>query len=418
MAAREQQGIQAIGEIPAAAIIPAAEAAPADRYRIEAISDCGSLAQLKPEWDALLAQAGTDHPFLSHEWISTWWECFGANSGKALYILLVKDGARLAGIAPLMQGDKQMYGITVRCLEALYNPHTPRFDFIVAPHEAGDVYRSIWNHLRGVAGWDVLELAQLPADSRALATLSQLARRDRCSTGIWHGEQSPYLPLTGAFETFFSKLSFNHRAKVRRKLNRLKDRGTVRLEEVTTAELSDRALDEGFRIEAAGWKSHTGTAISSAPEVESFYRLLARRVAGQGQLRLLFLTVDGVRIAFAYGLFHRNKLYVMKTGYDPEYSYYSPYNLLCYLVFEEGFARGLEEYEFLGNNDAWKLSWTQLIRGHDWLYIFAPNWRARLLYQIKFRWLPLLKRQQFYRRLRDAMFPTGKARVAVAQEGE
>lgn len=388
--AREHQCIQTAGEIAANdAAAPPAKAAQQRPYHVEVVADAAALARLKPEWDALLAQSAIDHPFLSHEWILSWWESFGA--GKSLHLLLVRAGGRLAGIAPLMRCEKRMYGIRAACLEALYNPHTPRFDFIVAAREAQDVYRCIWNHLREQGGWDLLELSQLPADSATQAALARLAREDRCATGVWRGEQSPYIRPGGNFETYFSELSYNHRSKVRRKLNRLRERGEVRLEVVTAAGQAGRALDDGFRIEAAGWKSQTGTAISSTPEVAAFYRALAPRAAAMGALRLIFLTLNGVRIAFAYGICHRNRLYVMKTGYDPEYSYYSPYNLLCYLVFEDGFAHGLEEYDFLGNNEPWKLAWTKAVRRHDWLYIFARTPSARLLHLIKFRWIPFLR---------------------------
>jgi CelD/BcsL family acetyltransferase involved in cellulose biosynthesis len=287
----------------------------------------------------------------------------------------------------------------------------------VAPGESESVYRSLWNHLRGDRGWDFLELSQLRADSATLAALTRLARRDGCATGVWHGEHSPYIPFSGTFETFFSRLGNSHRSELRRRMKRLQERGAVCLEEVSEAAQIDTALNEGFRIEAAAWKAHTATAISSAPEVEAFYRAIARSAAAAGVLRLIFLTVDGKRIAFAFALHYCRKLYALKTGYDPEYSYYSPYNLLCYLVYQKGFERGLDEYEFLGNNEAWKLVWTKLTRRHDWLYVFARRPRAHLFYLIKFRWLPLLQRQPFYRRLRDLLYPRGKARLAVAVSG-
>lgn len=416
--AHEQPYMQTIGEALAvnleaqtrATMAPVqASTATDSEYRIEAVGDTAALLALKPEWDELLARTGIDHPFLSHDWVTGWWKCYG--SGRTLHVLLARDGSRLVGIAPLMRGMKKLYGINLRCLEALYNPHTPRFDFIAAPAEGAAVYRNIWRHLRTEGGWDLLQLSQMPADSRALAGFSQLARGDGCATGIWHGEVSPYIPFTGTFQNYFSQLSSKHRGQVRRRWNRLCERGEVRLEEITEPEQVDAALTEGFRIEALAWKAQTGTAINSAPEVEAFYRAFARHAIGAG-LRLMFLTVNGTRIAFAYGICYRNKFSVLKAGYDPEYAYYSPCSLLCYLQLQYGFAHGLEEYEFLGSSDAWKLSWTRHARGHDWLYIFAPNVRARLVYLIKFRWVQLLQRARGYRRLRDILFPKGKARLA------
>lgn len=375
-------------------------------YQVEVVSGHEALRGLRPVWNQLVARAGIDHPFLSHEWICSWWESFGA--GKTLHVLLVRVDGRVVAIAPLMRSEERVYGMRVRRLASLYNPHTPRFDFIVA-YDAEGVYRHIWRYLLSVSGeWDVLELSQLLAGSRTLDSLSQLARDDGYLVGVWRGEVSPYVPFNGTWERYVDRLSRNHWAKVRKGLNRLARRGDVRLETISAGEQLSDAMNDGLRIEAAAWKEQTGTAISSNPDVEKFYRVLAERAAVAGTLRLLFLTVAGSRIAFAYALCYRNKLYVLKAGYDPAYAYYSPYNLLCYLVFQDGFARGLDEYEFLGGDEAWKLDWTQVTKGHDWLYVFAPGLRTRLLYHAKFRWIPLLQRRQLYRCVRDTIFMRGR----------
>lgn len=383
--------------------VPVAAEAP---LRVTTVSDYPSFLALEPTWNALVEKAGIDHPFLRHEWLRTWLDCFG--QGHALHILVVRSGAEVIAIAPLMQSVARIGGLTVRKLESLHNDHTPRFDFILT-RRPDDARRAIWEHLMAQGKqWDVLELRQLFAGAGTLSAMSRLAADCGYLVGVWHGEQSPVVPFAGTWDSYLDRLSRNHWAKVRKGLNRLARTGDVRLETVPAGAGLAQALDDGLRIEAAAWKDKTGTAIASQPEVEVFYRVFAEHAADMGALRLLFLNVAGARIAFAYALCYCNKLYVLKAGYDPAYSYYSPYNLLCYLVFQDGFARGLTEYEFLGANESWKLDWTQETRPHDWLYVFAPRLRMRLLYYAKFHWLPLLQRQPLYRRLRAAIFVRGR----------
>lgn len=372
-------------------------------HRVEVVSDLDALRAMRRSWDRLVTETGIDHPFLGHEWICSWWECFGA--GKELHIVLVKVGDRLEAIAPLMLSRERMLGVPVRRLGALYNPHTPRLDFIVASGIADEVSRSVWRHALDISDqWDVLEIPQMLAGSPTLASLPEIAAGDGFRFGIWHGENSPYVPFRGTWENYVKQLSHNHRTKIRKGMNRLLRVGDVRLEVVSKGAKLAAALDDGLRIEAAAWKAKTGTAINSQAEVENFYRVFAEQATATGTLRLLFLTVAGTRVAFAYALEHREKLYVLKAGYDPAYGHYSPYNLLCYLVFKDGFERGLHEYEFLGSNEPWKLDWTQEIKPHYWLQVFGPGLRARLLYHAKFHWIPLLRRQRFYPWLRDVLF--------------
>jgi CelD/BcsL family acetyltransferase involved in cellulose biosynthesis len=126
--------------------------------------------------------------------------------------------------------------------------------------------------------------------------------------------------------------------------------------------------------------------------VHRFYTSLVERAADAGWLRLLFLTAGGRRIATSYGATFRNRLFLFKTGYDPEYAPCAPFKLLTSFAVRDAYARGLDEVDFLGDAEPWKLEWTTTTRGHDWLFVFADSVRAQLLHSIKFKWVPALKR--------------------------
>src|SRR5260370_29233610 len=69
--------------------------------RVETVADVGSFLAPETPWNLLLREAGLPYPFLRHEWVRTWWECFGGD--RQLRILLVKAGGHLIGLAPLMR---------------------------------------------------------------------------------------------------------------------------------------------------------------------------------------------------------------------------------------------------------------------------------------------------------------------------
>src|SRR5689334_6271054 len=92
--------------------------------RVDIVSDYQTLLDLQPVWDELLAESVGAHPFLSHAWVCSWWECFGAD--KSLHILVARAGSKVIGIAPLMLHRARMYGVSVRRLSFLENDHTPR----------------------------------------------------------------------------------------------------------------------------------------------------------------------------------------------------------------------------------------------------------------------------------------------------
>jgi len=161
--------------------------------------------------------------------------------------------------------------------------------------------------------------------------------------------------------------------------------------------LSDRgaieaACEEAWRLESSGWKRESGTAITSDPAVHRFYTLLVERGTAAGWLQLLFLTVDGRRIATCYGACFQGRLFLFKTGYDPEFATGAPFKILTYFAIREAYKEGLTEVDFLGDAEPWKLEWTSTSRGHDWVFVFADTIRARLLHSLKFRWLPVWKK--------------------------
>jgi CelD/BcsL family acetyltransferase involved in cellulose biosynthesis len=384
----------------------------APELSVELVTDYESFVGLEPVWNRLVDEAGVDHPFLRHEWVRTWWDCFG--DGKQLHILVVKAGEAAIAIAPLMLSRRRMYGFPVRVMEFMSDVYTERFDLIVAsrPEEA---YRAIWAHLADrQAQWDVLQLCQLCADSRTLALLPPLAANDGYVSGLWHSANSPYVPLQGTWDGYFGSLDRKHRSNVRNRTKRLGQLGDVALEEASLDTQLEETLEEGFRLEAAAWKGRAGTAISAKPDVRHFYTRLAQRAAQNGWLRLYFLTVNRRKIAFHYSLCYRNKLYLLKPGYDPHYAPYSPSNLLCEKVLRHAFEHGADEYDFLGAEATWKLDWTKETRPHRWLFVFPNRPQARFLHWAKFRLVPQLKGHRLYRALRGTVggaYAWGKNRL-------
>jgi CelD/BcsL family acetyltransferase involved in cellulose biosynthesis len=373
------------------AVAPGLEtAAASSRYTVDVVTGVDRFLALEHEWNDAVTRARVEHPFLRHEWLRTWWECFGAD--RTLHIVIVRAGQRITAIAPLMRDTVQMYGLQVRKLDFLHNDHTPRADVVIA--EGGEsAYEALWTALRETQDdWDLLQLSRLPDDSPTRAAFERLAAADRVNTGVWRGDVSPFLRLDGSWETYHASLDAKFRSNLRNRLSRLKKIGEPGFEVLEDRAGIEQARGDALRLEASGWKAQAGTSIRSDVAVERFYTLLADRAADQGWLRLLFLTAGGHRIATSYGARFANRLFLFKTGYDPEFATCSPFKLLTCRAIQAGYAEGLHEVDFLGDAEPWKLEWTRTSRAHEWLFVFSQSRRARLLHSIKFQMLPELKK--------------------------
>jgi len=368
----------------------AAARRPHDGWAVETVTDTDGFIRLESEWNDAVDRAGVTYPFLRHEWLRTWWDCFGA--GRHLHVIIIRSQGRIAGIAPLLRDTAPMYGVPIRQLQLMHNDHVPRADFIVAGHDE-DVHRAIWKELMAQHNhWDVLKFSQIPQESKTLEALSLLAAEDGCATGVWESGSSPYLEITGTWDEYFRGLTGKFRQNVRNRVSRLRRLGEPTLEVVTSGSAVQYACDDVVRLEASGWKRNAGTAISSDAAVDRFYRHLAPRSVDAGWLALLFLSVNGVRIAASYALRYQRRLFLCKTGYDPDFAASSPFKVLASLALRWAFDEGFTEVDFLGDPEPWKLEWTTKTRSHRWLFIFGKSGRARILHPVKFRVVPALKR--------------------------
>ena len=110
-------------------------------------------------------------------------------------------------------------------------------------------------------------------------------------------------------------------------------------------------------------------------------------------MRLHFLRAGPQRVAFDYSLSYKNRIHLLKLGYDPAYAPYSPSNLLLVPDLAGHFRAGRRHgYDFLGESADWKLQWTkrrqaQLLA----LRLLRQPSRGACCICIKSQFVPLLK---------------------------
>ncbi|MBI3802508.1 MAG: GNAT family N-acetyltransferase [Nitrospirae bacterium] len=378
-------------------------------YQVEEISDFDRFTTLEKEWNALLAAAPINAPFLRHEWFRIWWKAFGEGKRRMAILTVRAQGGALVAIAPLMEERGFRVGIPCRIWTSLCNDHSCRFDFILADlsEEArAGIFKALTDYLSARRPRiHFLELQDLPADSPTLTHLTAASGRGGRRLGMRPSLETPILPMQGKWSSYFESVSGNLRRNLRRRRRQLEEQGKVALVCVTgdsrdggTAGLIPH-LEEGFRIEAMAWKGAAGTAIDGNGGWSEFYSEWAHTAAERGWLRLYFLKLDDRPIAFYYTLVYDQKLYYLKLGYDPAYARYSPGILLHQEILSAAFQEGLTELDFLGPRMAWKEDWTAQLRPHLWLYLFEGGMIPRAIYLIKFKLFPYLREISWLTRL-------------------
>jgi CelD/BcsL family acetyltransferase involved in cellulose biosynthesis len=336
-----------------------------------------SLEGIQPEWDLLAKRTGAP-PFLRPGWIEAWWRAFGA--GRLLALTASEDGA-ITGVLPIVRRRGRVGSPT--------NWHTPIFGGVYANAEtAGEI-------AEGVAGLTAAHVRLRFLDSRdplvgAIRTTAQRSNLPVLQRTI---QSSPYVPIEGTWEEFRARLSKNRLRSTARRERRLAELGEVRLVVEDGSERLDELLEEGFALEATGWKAAGGTAILSDPRTRAFYHEVCRWAAAAGLLRLVFLRLDGRAIAFNLCLEDSLAHYALKPGHSPEMARYGPGALLIYRMIERSFSLGLESHELLGASDEFKRSFAgDHLHTQVELQVFSKALRGRATKLVETRILPLARR--------------------------
>lgn len=349
---------------------------------VEWIADEGSFAGLADEWDALLPADST--PFDLHCWYLAWWRAFGGTS--ELSVCTARRGGQLVAAFPLMRSGGRLL--------ALANNHASDFRPLARDPEAME---ELLDAVLG-ARCTELSLIGLPAEDPCVAALRAGSRPAGKVPLVESAHASPVVATDGDFDAWRKQSKPRWGApleRFRRKMGREHEAEFVLVEPPRdlAAELGD-----GFRVEASGWKGEAGTAIASTPETAAFYREIAGGFAARDALRLSRVVLDGRAVAFDFCLLHRNRLYLLKTGFDEEYRRLAPGLVMRLSIVERCFELGLDAHELLGDASEWKMKFATTKREHVGFRAHPrrPLGLARHAYRATLR--PPLKRA--YRRLR------------------
>ncbi len=336
----------------------------ADGAELEAVV-CDHSDSTASDWNRLIQKSG--NPFMTHEWLTCWWNAFGR--GTPTWILLRADDGSLRGGAFMERRG--------RSLLAAANVHTGEWD-VLADSQSGRA--QLWQELTEL-GADRIRLRSVPSYTDSARLAREHLGRGGYRIAVEGRLDSPWLELPSSWEELRGTVSRGLRSQLGRRRRALERAGALELRVVTGGPNFDRDLEAFLNLEAAGWKGRTGTAILCSANTERLYREFARAAASNAWLRLYMLELDGELIAADYGCAVAGAGSLIKTAFSEPHSRFSPGLVLRAAVLHSCIEEGLHGYYFHGEADQYKRRWTQGMRPHIdiWAYrrLFLPGYAYR-----------------------------------------
>lgn len=318
--------------------------------------------------------------YMTFEWVTSLWESH--LDRKNASFVIARDGATLRGIFPLTHHVIKKHHVPFHQYGLVTNNYGRNHNGLIIFGDHLPGLEALFEHL-DEEPWDVMQVGSVADDSGTLAWLKEYERHGRYRLVLEPYVASPYLRLGESWEDYLRTQSSNFRSDMKRKWNKAMSRRTE-FTVVTRPEEVTRALEEIYAIEMNSWKEGTSTSITTQPLAQKFYEIFLPKAAENGWLYLVLLRMDGEPVAYDMGILYADTYYMLKTSYDQRAKDWSPGLVLRQFVMQELYKRHVREHDFLGDDEPWKMRWTQTVRKHWNAYLYnRKRVRANLYARVR-----------------------------------
>ena len=292
-------------------------------------------------WDKLRYCLKWDSVFVLPVWLKVWWEAFGGKT--ELFLRTLRQGNEAIGFAPLQ--------VTHETASFIGSGDVCDYlDFAIAPGKEKGFFNVLLDDLREK---DIkkLDLRPLRPDSTVLTQLVNIAQNRGYDVMLHPEDVSLELDLPPTWNEYLAILKAKQRHEVRRKLRRLWETGGAEHRCVEIGREVEDYLDIFLQLFSS---SKAEKARFMNPEMESFFRSMAKAMAEIGLLRVGILELDKVPAAMTIGFDHNGSHYLYNSAYDPRFNHLSV-GLLCkVLCLKVSIEKGRKKWNFLKGGESYK----------------------------------------------------------------
>lgn len=365
-------------------------------FRLYCLKDIEEIRAAKNEWQAL-EQTSTEAftYFQSFDWCYTWcvnrFEHDSLHRQAELYIYLLRCDDAVVLIWPMMAVKTR---VGARILTYLTDPLGQYANLLIDRRRVSDdVGSRVWKRIRKHANVDAVTINHYPHDSFLAAILCGMGFVERSNI------EASVLDLSGFqnWNDHHASLSRNQRKQRNRRRCKLKKQGNVTYE-VTTGSDENYSKYVSLALEMKlVWLGKTGRkpGILGDPKIAGFLADLAGSSSGSqgcpaGAVAHA-LCLNGKPIAIEIGMILGRHYYSYLGAFDWDWKDYSPGKIQIEAAQKWAKAKGLAQFDFLGDPSDYKQEWTNT--SHRLLsksmpitalgLIYCAIWKSRLRPKLK-----------------------------------
>jgi len=329
---------------------------------------------VRAAWGLLVDRLGanpTQHP----DWLETVLASHGAIEGAC--VLIAEQGGEVVGLVPFRRRWGRTFRLPVRQIEPLTNLVSYHARILGEGCEA-----ALLEHLlaRKAAGsWHIFSMGSVVEGGATHRALAEFARRSGSVLLETAAEQSPFMPVTQDWPTFYRTKNTKFRNNLQRSARLVNSAGEVTVRWYTAASDAEALLEAILAVEGESWKSAAEVDIGGRQHETAYYRALLPLLGRRGSLLANVLFLEGRPIAYCLLCVWNGWAGFLKNTYVDQYKSLGAGAHLIHLVLERAFAAGAREIDFLGDALSYKLAWTPEVRSHVHVTLHSRAPLARLI---------------------------------------
>ena len=346
--------------------------------RVRVVQSGAEFASLADDWEGLQKDASSTSVFQSFDWQYLWWTTYGR--GQPLRLFLATQGDRLVGVLPLYIQTVPTMRVPVRLLRPIGIGGDTSPDDLGPVLGAGceeRVAQALVTAVMQLPGWDVLQLSDMLPDGAFVSTLRAEIGRQGLPLLSGRSERIAFLDLPSTWEAWLERLHRDRRWRIRSLRKKLYAAHATRFLVWSDPDTLDAAIDRLVFLHNKRWNAAGEVHGFATPEYIGFHRSVMHTCLRRDRLRLYGLEVAGQIVAMYYFYQFRNRVYLMQSGFDPDFSKWKPGQVLLHHIVEHAIGEGRNGLDFLRGDHRYK---DELATGErETVYVTAFRWSVGAL---------------------------------------
>ncbi len=313
--------------------------------KVERIRDPKGFQEIKEGWDKLLQSSAQNYPFFTHEWISSWWECFSEDN--FLEILCLKDeNGNPVGIAPLL--------VQKNTLRFIASQEVSDYcDFVVEKEKSEEFFKNVLNHIKTThPDIEKIDLMNIKSTSQTLDILPRMASEWEYSCSKTEIEVAPLLELPSSYEAYLENLSKKKRHELRRKLRRMESLEGIRVEKITDTKNLLTFIDKFIALHRQ--RSPSKAKFWEKPKMTAFFHEMAHRFSLRKWIEMNVLFHEDRMLAALLNFTNADWIFFYNVAFDKDFARYSPGIYLFNHSIQEAISTGKKCTDFLRGREEYK----------------------------------------------------------------